>query len=94
MVPLTGGSLASFIIDTVAPTVSMVRADGATTTLTGVFNVNVTFSEDVTDFVAADVTVDQSATVAVVSGTTDAYVVSVTPATGTDATLSISIAGG
>ena len=72
----------------------MVRADGATTTLTGVFNVNVTFSEDVTDFVAADVTVDQSATVAVVSGTTDAYVVSVTPATGTDATLAISIAGG
>ena len=55
---------------------------------------NVTFSEDVTDFAAADVTVDQSATVTVLATTAAAYVVSVTPATGTDATLAISIAAG
>ena len=91
LVPLTAGSLTTFIIDTTAPTVTLARADGVMTLLNGSFDVTVTFSESVNDFAVSDVTVDNNATVEALSGLGAVYTVTVVPEVGTDATLNINI---
>ncbi|NNK77728.1 MAG: OmpA family protein, partial [Litoreibacter sp.] len=79
------------LVDTTAPSVSIDSAP-ATVTTTAPFNVTVEFSEDVINFISADVTVGNGSVTGFTAVDGNTYTVQITPDGGGDVTLDVAAA--
>ena len=94
LVPLVPGVISILTIDTLAPTVTLARADAQTGTVNSAFDVVVTFSEEVHGLSAGSVVAGGGATVESFSGAGAVYTVTIAPSqNNAGTTLAISMGG-